>query len=210
MLLLLSIRVKIMDEKTMQINAKDLKFYRFTIAVVVVIAIAIGLGVGYFTLNSYENSLSTEINFKSKFVTMLMDKKITTDKQIDGRYMTFYREDNPDFDPSTTDDVTKAIKVYYINDNDEKVYLDDGFYYPSGSVNGTVEKVYVIGGFYYTVLEHLHTFQNVLKTLLMLVAVLVLVFLVMLWYRNWCKREDKKAELAKQQLEFSKKKSDLD
>lgn len=210
MLLLLSIRVKIMDEKTKQINAKDLKFYRFTIAVVVVIAIAIGLGVGYFTLNSYEDSLSTEINFKSKFVTMLMDKKITTDKQIDGRYMTFYREDNPDFDPSTTDDVTKAIKVYYINDNEEKVYLDDGFYYPNGSVNGTVENVYVIGGFYYTVLEHLHTFQNVLKALLMLVAVLVLVFLVMLWYRNWCKREDKKAELAKQQLEFSKKKSDLD
>lgn len=201
-----------MDEKTKQINAKDLKFYRFTIAVVVAIAIAIGLGVGVFTINSYGNNKeATDIFYRSKIVTnLLMNKKITSQEQIDGEYMTFYREDNPDFDPENTDDVSEAISVYYIDENGEKQYLPDGIYYPNGSVNGTVDPVNVRWGFYFTAFQNLRIVQNVLKTLMMPIALVVFVFIIWLWYRNWCKREDKKAELAKQQLEFSKKKNDLD
>lgn len=200
-----------MDEKTIQENAKDLKFYRYTIAIVVAIAVAIGLGVGYYTLNSYEDSFSTEVNFKSKFVLMLMEKEITSVDPIDGKHMTFYREDNPDFDPSTTTDVTQAIKVYYISEESgEKVYLSDGFYYPNGSVNGGVDTVYVIGGFYYTVLQNLNTFKTVLKVLIYAIGALVLVFLVYLWYRLWCRSEDKRLERIKKEQEFRNSKSKLD
>lgn len=192
-----------MDEKTKQNNLKDLKFYRRTIAMVVIIAVAIGLGVGYYTLNSYEDSLSNDINFKSKFVQLLMDKSITGTTTT-GQEMTFYREDNPDFDPETTDDVTDAIKVYYLSeDSNTKVYLEDGFYYPSGS-SVSEESVYVIGGFYYTVLENLNTMKSVIKVIIAVIIALAVVFLVYLWYRMWCKSEDKKAELKKQESEFNK------
>lgn len=200
-----------MDEKTIQANAKDLKFYRCTVAIVIAIAVAIGLGVGYFTLNSYEDSFSTEVNFKSKFVLMLMDKEITSVEPIDGKYMTFYREDNPDFDPNTTTDVTQAIRVYYLSEESgEKVYLKDGFYYPNGSVNGGVDNVYVIGGFYYTVLQNLNTFKTVLKVLIYAIGALVLVFLIYLWYRLWCRSEDKRLERIKKEQEFRNSKSKLD
>lgn len=183
----------IMDKKIMMQNQKDLKFYRLTIAVVFIITIAIALTVAIVTIDSY----SAEAYFTNKFLDVLMDDEITSDDLIDGRITTFGREVNEDYD-ANEDQPIEAFKYYYYDGNGTRIDLTDGNYYPSGyAIDEDVTPIPVYLGFYYTALTKLQIVKNVLRVIIAIIILAVIAFIIYLWYRSWCKRQDRAKELRK-------------
>jgi amino acid transporter len=164
------------------------------IAVVFIIAIAIGLVVAIVTIDSY----SADAYFTNKILDVLMDDEITSTELIDNRYITFGREVNKDYD-SDSDQPIEAFTYYYLDGDGNKTYLSDGYYYPADYYQEDSEStpIPVYLGFYYTALEHLQVVKNVLKVIVALIIVLLIAFVIYLWYRNWCKRQERKEELKK-------------
>jgi hypothetical protein len=182
-----------MDEKTRIKNQKDLKFYRIIIAVVFVISIAIALVVGIVTIDSY----SADAYFTNKFLDVLMDDEITSQEAIDGRVTTFGREVNKDYDPNE-DQPIEAFNYYYYDGAGNRIDLPDGNYYPSGyAVSSDVQPIPVYLGFYTTALQRVQIIKNVLKVLCAIIVVALIAFIIYVWYRSWCKRQEKAQELKK-------------
>lgn len=100
--------------------------------------------------------------------------------------ITFYREGSQEDVESGAQD---KIRVYYYLNNDpstgEKVYLEDGVYH-----TGTDEPdVQVAAGFALAVFVKLQTAVSVLKWVAVALVVLVIVLLIVAWYRSFKKRE---------------------
>lgn len=180
-----------MDEKTRIQNQKDLKFYRLTIAFVFIITIAIALAVTIVTIDSY----SAEAYFTNKFLDVLMEDEITSDELIDGRITTFGREVNEDYD-ANEDQPIEAFNYYYYDGNGKRIDLPDGNYYPSGyATSSDVTPIPVYLGFYYTAAEKMQIVKNVLRVIIAIIVLALVAFVVYLWYRSWCKRQDREKEL---------------
>lgn len=182
-----------MNEKTSIKDKKDLKFYRLTIALVFIIAIAIALVVGIVTIDSYK----ADAYFTNKFLDILMDDEITSTEMIDGRITTFGREVNKDYNPDE-DQPIEAFTYYYYDGAGNRIDLPDGLYYPSGySVDSDVSPIPVYAGFYLNAAQKLNIVKNVFKVVISLIVVAVIVFIIYLWYRSWCRRQEKANELKK-------------
>lgn len=124
-------------------------------------------------------------SFAEKAADMLIPKKIHTSADT-GLDMTFYREINPEYAESETkvDDQNNYIQLYvyyYIDDADNKVYLDNGEY---NYVNddGENQTCYVGLGFLYAGGERINTIQTVLKVVAWVLVIGFIVAAVVVWY----------------------------
>lgn len=167
-------------------DAKDLKFYKTTIAVFIITAFIMGLIAGLIIIS---NENSSEI--PNKVVNILMEKEITSTEPIDGEYLTFTREVNKDYN-SEKDEPMAAFKYYVVNKDGGKTELKDGLYYPASYYDKSKETspVAVNIGFYSTILPKVRTIKNVLSAVIAIAAVLLVVYIIYAWYHSWCKRQD--------------------
>lgn len=177
------------NEMTKIQNKKDLKFYRFIIAMFIVASIVIAIGVGISTIDSYKAGA----NATNGFIDMLMPKSIEGTEEGGSAGLIFYREKNEDFDVEK-DEPLAAFKYYMLSDDGKKLYLDDGMYYPPEYYmeNSKVEPVAVYLGFYFKMYENLQTFNKVLKIVVAIICVALAAGLIYIWYRLWCRREDER------------------
>ncbi len=132
----------------------------------------------------------------------------------DGEDITFYIEENKDFDKEK-DDPIEAYKTYYYKDKDkkEKVYLKDGIYMTdkeyaeskrsdlkenNKSSDGVKSNIgqgqMVTVGFLISAQEKANKVRTVVRVIVAIFAVACVAYLIYLWYLNWSKRQDKKAE----------------
>lgn len=185
-----------MDEKTREANLKDLKIYRLIIVFVFLIVIAIALIVGKVTINSY----STEAYFTNSFLNILMDKEITSVEEINGRHITFTREINKDFDAKKDQPIDAFIYYSISEDGKTKNKLDHGMFYPAEyyKKDSKVTPVFVAAGFLLSAQKNLEVLSNVLTVVAVLIALAFIALLIYLWYRSWCKREDKRQAMLRE------------
>lgn len=191
-----------MNEQVKVKNEKDLKFYKLMIVMTFVASILIALVVGITTIDSYKAGASAT----NMFIDVLMPKQIHG-TEGSSKDMTFYREKNKEYDVEK-DEPLKAFKYYIIGSNDEKIYLDDGMYYPPEYYmeNSNVEPVAVYLGFFAGMLKNLQIFKNVLVVLSVILGLGILACVIYIWYRIWCKREDARIAREKEFNErFNKK-----
>lgn len=167
-------------------DAKDLKFYKTTIAVFIIAAIVMGLFAGLIIIN---NENASEI--PNRVVNILMDKEITSTETIDGEYLTFTREVNKDYN-SEKDEPMAAFKYYVVNKDGSKTELKDGLYYPASYYDKSrdVSPVAVNIGFYTTILPKVNAVKNVLSVIVAMAVVLLIAYIIYAWYHSWCKRQD--------------------
>ncbi len=90
---------------------------------IVILVLIVLFGVG--------TSLMNNQTVVSKITYSFMPKEVEADL-IDGDSVMFYAEINDEYDGEettlTVDNLFKMYKFYYLNDDDEKVYLEDGIY----------------------------------------------------------------------------------
>lgn len=167
-------------------DAKDLKFYKTTIAVFIISAIIMGLFACLVIIN---NENPSEI--PNRVVNILMDKEITSTEEIDGEYLTFSREVNKDYNPEK-DEPMAAFKYFIVNKDGSKTELKDGLYYPASYYDKKkdVSPVAVNIGFYATILPKVNAVKNVLTVIVAMAAVLIFAYIIYAWYHSWCKRQD--------------------
>lgn len=169
--------------KTKDILSASLKNFRkkhkaFTgiviaLAVILVLVVAV---IGILNIDSVGISLTNS----------LMPKTLTNDDYG----IVFYREDNPNY---SAESGGQSINVYYYPENDtsrEKIYLKNGIYYNS---DGEPE-IYVTAGFTLGILMKVQTIINALKWVAAALAVVIVVLLIVAWYKSF-----KKQELAKKE-----------
>ena len=134
-------------------------------------------------------------------------------KDSDGNTITFYVEENKDYDKEK-DEPLDAYKAYYYKDKDkkERVDLDGGVYMTdkeyaeskrsdkkdteqSGDARYNVgEGTLVTVGFLAEAQKKANVVKKVVNVLLGIFIVCVIAYLIYLWYLNWSKRYDKKAQ----------------
>lgn len=192
------------NEQAKKQNARDLKFYRFCIAMTFVVSIIIALVVGISNVDSYK----LEAAATNEVLNLLMPKQIKGEgaPNVDG--MVFYREKNKEYDVEK-DEPLKAFNYYYINSEGKKQYLEDGIYYPPEYYmeNSNVNPVMVNLGFYFRVQQNLQVLKNVLTVLAVLLALAVCAGLIYVWYHFWSIREDKRIARQKEFNERMNKKN---
>lgn len=192
-----------MNEQTKIKNAKDLKFYKLMIVMTFVASIIIALVVGITTLDSYK----AEAAATNAVIDILMPKKIQG-TEGDAKDLVFYREKNKEYDVDK-DEPLKAFKYYMLNDKGEKMYLDDGMYYPPSYYmeNSETEPVAVYLGFFARMLQNLQILKNVLTVISVILGLGVLALIIYAWYRSWCRREDERIAREKEFNERMNKKN---
>lgn len=193
-------------------NAKDLKFYRFIIAMTFVVSIIIALVVGISTISSERDSYIAQANVTNTFIDIFMPSSITdpADDDTCTAGMTFFCERNKEYD-AVKDQPIDAFKYYYETSKGEKIYLEEGVYYSpeyymENTQPGFATSAAVYVAFYHQAVTNINVFVNALKIVLSILGVLVFCALIYIWYRSWSRREDERQARQKEFNEqFSKK-----
>lgn len=196
---------------TVEQNQKDLKFYKFVIGFTFFVAIVIALAVA---ANQLGTAYTAEAFVTNKILNKAMPTEIYDDTEGSITYgMTFYREENKDFNENTDLPLT-AFNYYYLNDDGEKVYLEDGIFYPAAYYNENEDEkadpVYVAFAFFERGLTDITALQakaqKAITIAVIIFTILIITGLIYIWYRVWSKREDEKEEMKKMLAENAKKK----
>lgn len=157
-----------------QPKAKLSKKTKQIIAIVLVLVIVVGLFAGY-KIN--ETAINNE--FLYKFMPESQVSELS-----DGSKLTVYVEKDPDYKAEDNNDSPFAALVfYYLDDNNEKVIIDE---------NSDLE---------YTRAEYQMAFamaagekvQNIKKVITPVFAVIIAVLVIIgiaLWFKSFCRRED--------------------
>lgn len=164
-------------EKTKKnVNPKKKKIVIAAIIVGVIALIAILIGVNHTLI-------------MSDFNYAMMPKSITAD--VDGRNITFYKYKNKEFNQFKDKETPlKAFGFYYLDDNGKKVDLswDKSF---TGS-KGTTFTPNI--WFMFKANDKLEKVKSVSSKVIPIVVIVLVVLIIYLWFKNWCKREDKRME----------------
>ncbi len=132
-------------------------------------------------------------------------------KQEDGSTITFFIEQNKDYD-KTKDDPIDAYKTYYM-DGDKKVYLEGGVYMSGkdfaeskkadnqnkddtqdGVKNNIGKGQMVTVGFLFAAQEKANKLQGIITAADVVFALCCVAYLIYLWYLSWSRRQDKKEQ----------------
>lgn len=161
----------------------------------VIIAVIAALLAGGIVFINHDNS-----KLYSKIVVAFMPKSMVCEDN--GREIKFYIEENKDYNPEK-DEPIAAWNVYYFDEVGNRTDLPDGHY------QTTTANMQLTIGFLLEAEQNFHILGNVLSVILALIIIAVIGFLIYLWYKSWCRREDKKRELLKQAEKKLNKKNDL-
>ena len=168
----------------------------------------------------------------TKLSIALMPESIEYNVPDSDEKITFYIEENKDFDKEK-DEPVNAYKVYYFKDKDkkEKVYLENGVYISDkeyaeskradlkddddniidGAKYNVGEGAQVTVGFLFEAQTKANKVKTIVNVIVTIFAVACVAYLIYLWYLNWSAREDKKnKKLAEAQEKLSGKKPEED
>ena len=170
----------------------------------VVLAVLLAAGITSTVLLRTNQPLYTKLS-----IALMPESIEYTDPETDEK-ITFYIEENKDYNPKK-DEPINAYNSYYLNDKDEKVYLEDGVYMSAkelaeskkqGKKDESVQDgvKYNVGvgqqvtvGFLISAQEKANKVTAVVKVIVAIFAICCVIYLIYLWYLNWSKRQDKKA-----------------
>lgn len=162
--------------------------------VCIIVAIAFGIGAKY----------AGSDEFKSNMVLKMIPETIeseTTDKQE----MVFYKEANPDHDGNTEislDNLLKMYNYYYLDEDGNKVYVDNGLY--KYQDNSNEEQLIVVSlGFIMTGLAKIDAIKTALKVTAWVVFAVGIIVAIVLWYI----KDKKYQESLKKPIVHKKKKN---
>lgn len=167
----------------------------FWIAGIVILVIAILFGVGASLMNNEK--------IVSKITTSFIPDKLEADS-IDDEKVTFYSELNPDYDGDkelTVDNLFKMYNFYYLNEDGEKVYLQDGLYTYNDS-KGEEQTVIIGAAFLLKAGQQSNKVKEALKITAWVVVAVFIVAAIVVWYI-----QDKKARKENKVPIVHKKKS---
>lgn len=167
----------------------------FWIAGIVILVIAILFGVGASLMNNEK--------IVSKITTSFIPDKLEADS-IDDEKVTFYSELNPDYDGDkelTVDNLFKMYNFYYLNEDGDKVYLQDGLYTYNDS-KGEEQTVIIGAAFLLKAGQQSNKVKEALKITAWVVVAVFIVAAIVVWYI-----QDKKARKENKVPIVHKKKS---
>lgn len=138
----------------------------------------------------------------AKFTYAFMPKVIDTSDYDSNLDLVLYVEKNKDFDAKKdAGEPLKAFKYYYYDDNEEKVSLN----YDDLVFKGTDNEMMACAQFYYEAAEGLSSFLKVVKIIAAVLAVLLVIGGLVLWFILWSKKYDKEKEAYNQKVNSSGK-----
>ena len=126
----------------------------------------------------------------SSYALMIMPKSIDT--TFDEKDLTLYIEKNKDFD-KTKSQPLEQFNTYYYKDNDpskEKIYLKNGSTLKGEKEESNLMVLQFLGNA--TITDSI--IRGTLNKILIALCVLLGCYLIYLWYLDWCRRQDKKAQ----------------
>ena len=161
-------------KKPMDPKKKKLTIAGIIVGVIAVIAILIG--VNY-------TAIVSDLTYS------FMPKKL--EPTVDGYQMEFYVYRNKEFNQFKDKKTPlKAYGFYYIDENGKKVDLGwDGAY---TGVKGTKFTPNI--WFLMKAQEKRTTVQNKVNKVIPFVVIVVIILILYLWFKSWCKREDKRMQ----------------
>lgn len=162
------------EKKTLSATAK--KVIKIAVTLVVILGILSG---GLIYLNVNQEKVS------SKLIIACMPKTITGNDN--GRDIDFYVEYNKNYDPDK-DEPIKAFLAYYYDGKGEKVEL------PGGRYESATADMQVVVGFFFKAQQNIKILKNVITVIISLVILCGIALLIYIWYKSWCKREEKKKD----------------
>ena len=126
------------------------------------------------------------------YALMIMPKSINT--TFEEKELTLYIEKNKKFD-KTKNQPLEQFNVYYYKDNDtskEKIYLENGSTLKGEKEESNLMVLQFLGNA--TITDSI--IRNVLNKILIVLCVLLGIYLIYIWYLDWCRRQDKKANIS--------------
>ena len=187
----------------------------------VILAVFLAAGITGAVLLRTNQPLYTKLS-----IAMMPDHLDYTDS--DGKEVTFYIEENKDYD-SEKDDPIDAYSIYYFKDekSEEKTYLENGVYMTDTEYAESVKQgkdtgktdangakynegvgANVITGFMFEARANANKVSTVFKVLVAVFAICCVAYLIYLWYLNWSVRYDKKKEQLAEGEEILNKKDE--
>lgn len=143
---------------------------------IVILVLIVLVGVGTSIMNN-----RTVIN---KITYSFMPKEIEGDLIDESNKLVFYSEMNEEYEGDetlTVDNLLKMYKFYYLDENGEKVYLEDGIYSYIDS-NGQ-EQASIIGvAFLIKANQKATQIKDTIKTIAWIVCAVLIVVAIVVWY----------------------------
>lgn len=162
------------------------KIIKIAVSFLVIIGVLVG-SLAYVSANQAKVS--------SKLIIACMPKSITG--YDNGTKIDFYVEYNKDYNDET-DDPIRAFNTYYFDKDGKRHDL------PGGRYQSPTQDMQVVVGFFYKAQENIKILKNVIYVIIALVCLAVGVFLIYLWYKSWCKRQEKKKNFYLRDFDKSK------
>ena len=159
-------------KKKMEPKKKKITIASVIVGIIAVIAILIGIN---------QTAIMSDINYA------FMPKSITP--TVDGVQVEFFVYKNKDFNQFKDKNTPlKAFGYYYIDENGKKVDLSwDKAYTVSKGTKFTPNVWFMIQSG-----QKLSKFKGVSSKVIPIIVLVVVVLLIYLWFRSWCKRDDAK------------------
>ncbi len=176
--------------------SKKNKLSKNTKAVIIILTVVAVVGVIIAVCAANKTALTSELTYA------FMPKVIDTSDYDSNLDLVLYVEKNKDFDAKKdAKEPLKAFKYYYYDDNEEKVSLN----YDDVVFEGTDNEMMACAQFYYEAAEGLSSFLRVVKIIAAVLAVLLVIGGLVLWFILWSKKYDKEKEAYNQKVNQSGK-----
>ena len=131
-------------------------------------------------------------NFSARMIDMLMPSYLPVTEYTRVK-IEFHREINEEYLNSDSkiedDNYIEMFNYYYIDENGEKRYLDDGIYYYTDD-DGNQQKSLVSVGFLYSMGQRVTHLKEILKIVALVLVAVLIVLLIIVWYVKDKKRNE--------------------
>lgn len=156
-----------------------------TLGVVFAVILALLAGSLIYVVNN-QNAVASQVMY------MFMPKSYTD--HDNGNEIVFYIEKNKDYNPDK-DVPLEAYKVYYFDKDGKRVDTYQGHYKTS------TKTIYAEIAFLLLARQNINTFKNYAKIVLAVLAVLLAVGAIILWYKLWNKKQDRLEAMERDSVE---------
>lgn len=145
---------------------------------ILVAAAVIAAGCGLFAFFTSSNSYA----LYNKVLLSLMPES------IEHNGLTFYVKPNPDYNAKESPESDQFI--YYFMAKEKEIDLPGGVY-----TDVDKNKTLISAGFYVKAMEQLNKIKSAVHIVIGVMAFIVVAVLIYIWYKLWCRREEKEKAL---------------
>ncbi len=156
-----------------------------TLGVVFAVILALLAGSLIYVVNN-QNAVASQVMY------MFMPKSYTD--HDNGNEIVFYIEKNKDYNPDK-DVPLEAYKVYYYDKDGKRVDTYQGHY------KTATKTIYAEIAFLLMARRNINTFKNYAKIVFAVLGVVLVVGLIILWYKLWSKKQDRLEAMERDSVE---------